>query len=1241
MKRFSLLLASVMLATVSVLAQPKKPTPPDMTYVSWADAVANQTPVALYNVEAGLFLTSGNDWGSRASLVSNTRAGINWTNSNTFDDLLSGNGTVIGAISWTIQEVADKQTVGNEEITCHIINNTGNGKSLFFADGDIDAIFVDNTYANDKWFVNDLGGNTFQLSYIWDDAKPKGWFGAQLLDIGNTRVYIREGDYTTWALVASADVTDDIKSGCLLYQHQKGVYTVQLELYNAIAAAKKAGAPAADLAEYEAIATADLATTVDGLAKQKAETSAAMPKVAEIAKDYASLDNPSDITSAIPYVADGTLDLKAWSNADLNTWSGEMDGTNMVTPFLQNWVGAGGILTDNKFYRDYAKEPFTVKPGAYRISANVRIYNEAEGGEYVTGAYLFSNLNRTNLVKPDIEGQENAIEGAAYGTYQTVKLWYWKDGFETYTIVPNDGILKFGVQIEEANFNWLAAKGWKVEYLGAAYDAIDYVRKNTEFSVDDFDFAGVDYVTKALKEDYDKSEQYIATYNTSSNAEDILAAYTALFSTREQLPVNVAAWKAYSALAEQILDDDVLLAVGDEVQLLNAYLNNDDEPNDEFANGTYKYIIDNLALTTAELEAETKWLDELYTNAIKNSMTPGQDVSNMLKNASFKDGFEGWTTKNGTRGGLKAFPAVEVYQDKVDVYQIVEDVPDGIYSITCRAFERPTWNGGYSGEEESKVYLYMNDFRTPVQSIAKGKIANADAEDLTNSLLVDAWDRGSAVGEYWDTNGWGGRDAGLTFNPNAEDTERFPNGKYDEVAAEDYATAEYYVPNGMVGASIAFRAGRYEQKVYGLVEGGTMKVGLISDGYEPAGDGHWVLWSDFKLTYEGKTVESLTALIDIIVQRAKDFQGTQIKEETMTAAAYDALSIAAATAELAKGKKDVDEMWNAIIALNKAIDEAKAHPAIFAEYNEAMDAFYLAYEEIDNPTAAQEAVYEDIEGKAAGVSKMLNADLKAFIEEIKIAAAKLRLPDYDSATDEAPVNMNNVIVNRSFEEGDLNGWTATPSGDTGAKEMYDADGNKTVYYVDLSVEQDAGDFVFNTWVDNPAVAGGYYLEQTVLALPEGTYELKAILASDANNTITLAANKYKVPYIIPEVEVADEPEAVDEDADEDAEDEEPALEPKNIGIEAINVFKLKENEPLVIRVESDTWFKADNFRLSYFGKNSKQTPTEIEAVESADGAASSTPVAIYTLAGTKVSSLQKGINIVKYANGKVAKVLVK
>ena len=67
---------------------------------------------------------------------------------------------------------------------------------------------------------------------------------------------------------------------------------------------------------------------------------------------------------------------------------------------------------------------------------------------------------------------------------------------------------------------------------------------------------------------------------------------------------------------------------------------------------------------------------------------------------------------------------------------------------------------------------------------------------------------------------------------------------------------------------------------------------------------------------------------------------------------------------------------------------------------------------------------------------------------------------------------------------------------------------------------------------------------------------------------------------------------------------------------------------------SNDWCAFDNFRLYYVGA---EAPSAVQTV----GAGAARATEVYSLSGARLSGVQKGINIVKYSDGTVKKVLVK
>ncbi|MCR5312074.1 MAG: hypothetical protein K6E54_00215 [Bacteroidaceae bacterium] len=93
-----------------------------------------------------------------------------------------------------------------------------------------------------------------------------------------------------------------------------------------------------------------------------------------------------------------------------------------------------------------------------------------------------------------------------------------------------------------------------------------------------------------------------------------------------------------------------------------------------------------------------------------------------------------------------------------------------------------------------------------------------------------------------------------------------------------------------------------------------------------------------------------------------------------------------------------------------------------------------------------------------------------------------------------------------------------------------------------------------------------------------------------------------------------------------------------VGVSTDSVFL----SPTDRKAFTGTWFSADNFTLTMVkaGDNTDwDYTTGVEAVEPNDESAAE--VAVYSISGARVNGMKQGINIVKYADGSVKKVLVK
>ena len=105
-------------------------------------------------------------------------------------------------------------------------------------------------------------------------------------------------------------------------------------------------------------------------------------------------------------------------------------------------------------------------------------------------------------------------------------------------------------------------------------------------------------------------------------------------------------------------------------------------------------------------------------------------------------------------------------------------------------------------------------------------------------------------------------------------------------------------------------------------------------------------------------------------------------------------------------------------------------------------------------------------------------------------AAEMTALVADEATE-----FTSVILNHSFETGDMTGWSAEGRSDTGVKENSNA-----TYTINNGVD---GNYIFNSW--GGSAENNVY--QTIANLPAGTYQLSALLAGFTGEELVLAANE--------------------------------------------------------------------------------------------------------------------------------------
>ena len=219
----------------------------------------------------------------------------------------------------------------------------------------------------------------------------------------------------------------------------------------------------------------------------------------------------------------------------INTWSteGNSDGSNMKTPFIENWVGKGSFLGAGKVY--YKLEGLE-QGEVYYVRALVRSYNEANS-DAPNGPNFFINDKEVDMTTAGTTFTYNGMSGI-YATMGDVAT------------VGADGLLTLGVEIKaDRNYNWVAFKDVEIQELGAAHTAAKAKVASLEGKVPTAVYTKAQAVVAA------NSAVSLATINAINDAYDAAKVFVDPYATSKNLLAQ-ATTLAASYPNKQRLDND-------------------------------------------------------------------------------------------------------------------------------------------------------------------------------------------------------------------------------------------------------------------------------------------------------------------------------------------------------------------------------------------------------------------------------------------------------------------------------------------------------------------------------------------------------------------------------------------------------------------------------------------------------------------------------------------------------------
>ena len=325
-----------------------------------------------------------------------------------------------------------------------------------------------------------------------------------------------------------------------------------------------------------------------------------------------------------------------------------------------------------------------------------------------------------------------------------------------------------------------------------------------------------------------------AGYLDLANAMDTINVYAGVVNTS----INV--YKTYIDKCEEVLaylagHDDFEGEVRD---ALEAYLNDETEPDEENTLGSYPYIIENTEAPDSCITAETARVEAWLSEAITSGYMAGTDITNLVANPTFADSFNGWEGKVGTGAATYTTKADEpqtvsggeTWNTTMDMYQTVKGLKPGLYLMKMAGASRPA-NNRYSYNYTASMSLNGNT--NYLMTVIEDYIKIEDAVSEVNCL---PWSATADLRIY--------EDGITTSGP-------------DSIG---------YCAHGPHGLAVAGTAGRYINYLAAEVgEDGNLKIGIKAPSFV-GGASEWSGYSDIHITYLGTADEADAAQVDLALQ---------------------------------------------------------------------------------------------------------------------------------------------------------------------------------------------------------------------------------------------------------------------------------------------------------------------------------------------------------------------------------------
>ncbi|MCR5180623.1 MAG: hypothetical protein K6C30_05355 [Bacteroidaceae bacterium] len=1203
---FALAGAMFMSASVAAWDEPVAPVAPTTVPTrpsfegTWVEPEDGGT-YYLYNVGSGQFLGAGQDWGTRAIATAEACVAITDDATTTltknknyiFPFLFSkpSDPTLDESLQdkWMIQIQQSDRT---DVYLCH----EGNAA---WVDGDLNRRNTDN---NGFWEISAVDGG-YELIPLDGQEGNTIVYGVHLTNLAKaltayTWTDLTNGDATVagvWKFVSADDaeairayVTEcvgntELTSSFTAYQEELAayntavtLYNAQLALYNQLLEADKYGV---DATEAGAVYTNAESTVAQLNAATAALKEAIAPHALAALIKTSTEDNPVDITSYVLKNADFS---EACDNGKTPPgWEITIKGQNVGQ---QNRTDTN---SETQASITNFLEAWTPQPGTLGDGYAGQWLTGLPQGRYRLEMDATACQQSNQIAIQDLTGVclfvgtgSYNIQGDAVQTGEKMVQHY------TFDFDFNAEKLLVGLLVEKTNCNWISADNFKLYAIGemkedpnrlglqSNIEKAEKVQNN--MPVNNIEDANILNVSEATRT-YFEAALEAANEALSGTSEEMKAASEALALAIDSVNADAAIYAAYQAV----------------YNLANSYANKLDEIDqwEDLKNDLWEFAEDEIAanfndgLLTAEgLAAAQAKPDELIAAFIGDGtgIEPGDDLTILVKNADFSEGsgatnIPGWTIASGAITELSAsFHNIEAYHKAFDFQQTIKNLPKGTYNISVQGFVRID-----GGVNDMVLYAGVSDkkFKEITDEYSEWAILSNGTDEEGHPTSTGAWPYDTQV-----SNG---------YQPNSMEG----------------AKAYFETENPLTGKPF------YLNEVSIAHTGGDLTIGV-----KCSATNLWILWDNFTLTFVSREalsgiLEDIDALSEQLTAMLDEYQARTLD----TNAAYDAIMERVAAKDEITTEEDAVALLNDIKALIETIksDNTKIQELIDLcdEYNGKIETAGIEIGE------EYIALLDEASGKAASYELKNQEEIDNYIQQIKAGWIPAVMANAQPGSD-----VTIILSNPDFELGNMNFWTITPA-EEGDK-IGDNQGfqNNNVYNNAENPELTLENFV-EAWRSAASLHDGTISQTIAVALPAGAYKLGCVgyaVNQSGNGGVPEAGVSGGYLYAKVGESVVKQSICVDSDT----------ATPTQFEVAFMSNGTDLTTVGLMVQGANFNWMAADNFTLTYLGKDAP------DAVQNLNSKAAATST-IFTIDGRQSNVLRRGINIVRMSDGSVRKVLVK